>query len=789
MPNFTTGNFKQKNKPFKGKKKASRAFKGIDLKEPSSKLNKKISKNKSNALNIEGKSSNKKRRNQKIKNIRKNQQKVKVKMLKEQDRLKKIQMINRSSQMSLDMKTTLLKSLKLLSPTKIILLMDTNGNNSFELLGELEKLFGGERGAKRFSEDVTLSPGGQTRAWNYLYIGDNAKLKQIKGTSFLFVECAQDSVALLDLCKVADVLMPVCSTRRVNFQELNTNPKDSLNAIDDWGLQSIIWLRSQGILPVQPVVTHITEAPSNKTKNLKFYLDRLFKEEFTTENSTLFIEKPNDLTMMMLRLWGIKVPDLIWRRKRGYMLVEKVSIQENKVILQGQSRGGGFSLNELVHLTGIGDFCPKGAVVCIGKNHQLIRETHEFSQPDPMDIFASGESPVEVKGTETEQMGLEIEQNEEEEDDLANLMSEVQGMNVEDAGFEFEEELESEKEDEDLSFDEGNMKEQKMTRRREVLRLHGRKEDEKEFQDEVEFEAQVQLRDRLKKYRYLNSFNRDVWNKYDRIPDFYKRLFKFEKMEQIEKIVKIKHSQDLIAPEGAHIAFVFENANLSQLLQERVRMDRPLILSSLFKHERKMTLSHHIVKVHNLVGHENYLESKKEFLVQNGFRRFRSNVMFSSIIRESPNHKLLRKISIQNGWCLMSHYTPLYFKPNNVLVFQEEHKSQDLLNLSGSQMQLSLIGKNFKHDLFKVLLKRIILTGYPLKTKRKKAIIKFMFFDPQDAEFFKRNEIYSRDGMRGKIQETVGMHGLIKCHFNGHLSSSDTVCMNLYKRVFPKFLY
>lgn len=203
---------------------------------------------------------------------------------------------------------------------------------------------------------------------------------------------------------------------------------------------------------------------------------------------------------------------------------------------------------------------------------------------------------------------------------------------------------------------------------------------------------------------------------------------------------------------------------------------QPLIVSSLYQHERKLNVCHVKAKFQNeFVGS---LESKRHYSMHFGFRVASPSVLFSNIYVNSELLKYAKKVSSGGQWQLLSFYGQTYFPPQNALL---------LANDENGVVRLAMVGSSLFPDPFKVVLKRVVLTGYPFKAKGKRAVVRCMFYSPEDVKYFQNNEVYTKRGLKGRVQESLGTHGLMKCVFNDVIRQSETVCMNLFKRVFPKW--
>ena len=150
-------------------------------------------------------------------------------------------------------------------------------------------------------------------------------------------------------------------------------------------------------------------------------------------------------------------------------------------------------------------------------------------------------------------------------------------------------------------------------------------------------------------------------------------------------------------------------------------------------------------KIQRNFENQDTVPSKTEVEIHCGFRRLTVKPVFglqtSAGGQSSEKLKYLRFLRHDMS-IVASVYCPIIFSPCKMLMF---NKDQD------GKLKILATGIVMPPNPLSIILKRIILTGYPLKVHKKKSVIRYMFFNPKDIKYFKPVELYTKFGMRVRI--------------------------------------
>lgn len=342
-------------------------------------------------------------------------------------------------------------------------------------------------------------------------------------------------------------------------------------------------------------------------------------------------------------------------------------------------------------------------------------------------------------------------------------------------------------------------------------------QEDMEFPDEKDVPLDMPARIRFQKYRGLRSFRTSEWDPYENLPIDYARIYQFDDFKSTQKTVAglIQEEKYLsmsetnpdqmndhtcdpsvfcVAPGRKVTLFVSDvPAETYRLYCQSMETKtiKPFIVFGLLPHEQKMSILNFSVTRPRHEENENIvIKSKDKLLVSCGFRRYVNAPIYSQATNGSL-HKFER--FFPNGQTVIGTvYAPVSYQPCPVLLFNLVKKQENAPDEQPSYPQLVATGSVQSMDPTRMLIKRIVLTGPPTrihKSSRHKhtAVVRYMFFNPEDIEYFKPIELKTKYGRRGHIIDSIGTHGAMKCGFDKTIQSMDTVCMMLYKRVFPKW--
>jgi pre-rRNA-processing protein TSR1 len=187
----------------------------------------------------------------------------------------------------------------------------------------------------------------------------------------VILDAGRDPVSVLDACKVADVICPVLSCRDADPTHLKLAPDDA-RAFSDSSYDLLCELRSQGMPPCCCLLQDLEHIDAKHQPYLKKLFTRFFESEFGKDQPVLELASVGWQGKLLRQLGNIRAWDPEWRKGRAYMLVEKAEyspLEGGTLAVEGVLKGGPLNANQLVHLTGIGDFQQSSIALLDSRSH------------------------------------------------------------------------------------------------------------------------------------------------------------------------------------------------------------------------------------------------------------------------------------------------------------------------------------------------------------------------------------------------------------------------------------
>ena len=634
----------------------------------------------------------------------------------------------------------------------------------------------------------------------------------------------RDTHAVLDLCKVIDVLVLA-----------HTAGED----LDPWAEQIVSSVRAQGCPTTVGMLQNVSSIAQKLRQGVRKDFLKFVRKNFPDkdEPKSFDAELDNERKLFVRHVCGVRPRQIHWRVQHPHMLVDSLAYAEDTHTLRvsGYLRAGHLSADQLVHITGSGthqllqievhdikDSLTKsgggtaGMEVEVGAAGGVLRVAaeqrtsllmenevdemageqtwpteEELAAADAARAAAAGHGGTDgkalLKGLPAGTSEYQAAWYEGAEDDEYSDTEAADGYD-EDVGREGGSEADDGLDEDMDSVDFDAVEAERAMRRADA-------DVDTVYPDEIDTPLDTPARIRFAKYRGVKSFRTSPWDPKESLPRTYAKIFELENFAVAKQNALDQECPFEVAEAGQYVTLVLDKVSAVAAATLKSRhfqsscIPCPLVVSGLFAHENQLSVMH--LQLNRCEEYEDPVRSKDPMVVHVGFRRFVSRPIYSDHNANSDKSKLQR--FMLGGFSVATMYAPISFAANcPALLFNPVESSGSAISPAASinlrdamSDQLVAMGGLLSINPNRIILKRTILSGFPFKIHKTRAVVRYMFFNAVDIEWFKPIELHTKLGRTGHIRESVGTHGMMKCQFNQPLAGNDTVCLNLYKRQFP----
>mmetsp|Transcript_12923 Transcript_12923/g.21871 ORF Transcript_12923/g.21871 Transcript_12923/m.21871 type:complete len:373 (-) Transcript_12923:1496-2614(-) len=208
----------------------------------------------------------------------------------------------------------------------------------------------------------------------------------------IFMEIDPSNVySVLDVGKVADIILMVMSADKVDEKQLKTDPDNCSGAIDEHGYKALALLRAQGLMSLIGVLQHLEKTSSKRQSQVKRLFLRYFESEFTSKHKFLTVNSLNlkpDINALLRQIAVTFPANITWRDDRSYMVTQQVrpDKESKELVVSGYIKNNFVNIKRLIHITGL-------------KSQQAFRIKQVELNRDPCPVKLSQKEISKVRST------------------------------------------------------------------------------------------------------------------------------------------------------------------------------------------------------------------------------------------------------------------------------------------------------------------------------------------------------------------------------------------------------
>ncbi|XP_066248331.1 pre-rRNA-processing protein TSR1 homolog isoform X2 [Euwallacea similis] len=493
----------------------------------------------------------------------------------------------------------------------------------------------------------------------------------------LIVPASDNELDVLDSLKVSDAVVFLLSS--INAAEYIEE------IVDKWGNKLLMSCLAQGLPTPVVILTDLDSIAPKKRNDFKQNVQKIVNQ-WLPDEKLMVLDKNADAINILRKIGDQKRKSVLYRDRRPYLYGEEVEYVPDTrgpmgtLKVTGYLRGSVLSVNQLVHIPGLGDLQmlqidilsdpnkvdkprKKDFTLMDDKNYtiKVLEQCDPSKQEsldsenvlDPMDTeqtwptnedYEMAEKDQQLRKAKKVPKGWSDYQAAWIPDDDAEFQEDafsdgdqdsddelMDARSVESScysnGEDRDQDLESVTEESELAVNEDKY-DQEINLNAEKDELNKIKEAKSDFMfpDEIDTPMDTTARERFLKYRGLESFRTSPWDPKENLPSNYARIFQFQNFQRSRKRVLKEEASKTGAMPGWYITIYVKN--ISQLMWSTVEKTKsPIVIIGLYPHEHKMSIMNVILK--RTQNHGFPIKSKERLIFQCGFRRFVVNPIFS----------------------------------------------------------------------------------------------------------------------------------------------------------------